>query len=147
MTVVKTLTTAHLRDAAKMIRTERDRQIKEEGYTPEHDLKHNEHEALILAAATYEIPPEEREEIPHSWPYSRESWKPSSSEGIPGRIKELVKAGALYMAAKELMEARATQSGNEESESPLKQAVCEKIDLMTEMIAELLQKKEVTHEV
>jgi hypothetical protein len=129
---------AHLNDAMSMIRAERQRQITEEGYTAEYDKEHQEHEALVLAAATYEMEPRHRGEYPICWPFDFKYWKPGQPGSTDGRIRELVKSGALYMAAKDLMEAK-------EIEIPLKQAVCEKIDLVAEQIAGLLAGKEGNH--
>lgn len=128
-----------LQEAMSLIRAERERQVLEEGYTGHHDQVSGL-ENLVLAAATYEMEPKDRKEHPESWPWNYIHWKPTAHEGTLGRIRELVKAGALYMAAKSVMEIKGL-------EIPLKQAVCEKIDLMTEMIAELLNKaeKEVTN--
>lgn len=128
---------ALLNDAINMIRAERQRQITEEGYTPQYDEEHSEHEALILAAATYEMEPKHRGEYPVCWPFGWESWKPSAPGTVDGRIRELEKAGALYMAAKDLMEARGI-------DIPLKNAVAQKIDLMAENIATLLHQKTIS---
>lgn len=128
---------AFLNDAIKLIRAERHRQITQEGYTLDHDVEHQEHEALILAAATYEMEPGHRGEYPICWPFDWDSWKPSAPGTVDGRIRELVKAGALYMAAKDLMEARGL-------DIPLKNAVVQKIDLMAETIAGLLQQKTIS---
>lgn len=127
----------HLTKAISLIRDERMRQITEEGYTLHRDKKQG-HENLILAAATYEMDPKDRKEQPDSWPWDFSHWKPSAQECPKGRIRELEKAGALYMAAKSVMEQKGI-------DSPLKQAVCEKIDLMAELIAELLRKEEVVN--
>lgn len=127
-----------IQDAFNLIRAERQRQITEEGFTATHDDHHSEYEALIMAAATYEMEPEERTEIPASWPWDIKTWKPTASEGVSGRIRELSKAGALYMAAKDMME-------RQEIDTPLKQAVCTKIDLMAELIAGLLIREEAAH--
>jgi hypothetical protein len=126
-----------LKEAIRLIREERERQVLQEGFTGQRDKK-NGHENLVLAAATYEMEPKDREELPASWPWDHKWWKPTASEGVRGRIRELEKAGALYMAAKTSMELNGL-------EIPLKQAVCEKIDLMAEMIAELLGKEEVVN--
>jgi hypothetical protein len=117
-------------EAKRLIREERERQVLVEGYTGHHDLREG-HENLVMAAATYEIAPEHREEIPASWPWDRCYWKPTASEGTKGRMRELVKAGALYLAAKAVMERKGL-------ETPLKQAVTEKAELMTELVSELL---------
>lgn len=121
-----------LQEAIRLIREERERQILVEGFTPHLD-KVRGHEDLVMAAATYEMEPEYRKEHPDSWPWDYAWWKPSEHTA-KGRIKELTKAGALYMAAKQVMELK-------DINIPLKQAVCQKIDLLAEMIAELLEKE------
>lgn len=122
-----------LQEAFRRIRAERERQILEEGFNLHRD-KVNGHEDLVMAAATYEMEPSERKEHPDNWPWDMKWWKPSANQGVEGRIRELEKAGALYLAAKAVMESKGL-------EIPLKQAVCEKVDLMAEMIAELLGKE------
>lgn len=81
-------------DGAGLITLERQRQIDEEGWTPEHDDTHT-HGDLAGAAALYLqyheampfAPP------PPSWPWSDETWKLDADP-----IKNLVKAGALVAA-------------------------------------------------
>jgi hypothetical protein len=124
---------ALMQDAMSQIKAERQRQITEEGYTARYD-DNNEYELLVMAAATYEMDPKEREEFPTSWPWEYDKWKPSAKAGRKGRIRELVKAGALYLAAKDAMERQEVNNG-------LKQAVCEKIDLMVESIAVLMEEE------
>lgn len=119
-----------VQDAFKLIRDERQRQIRIEGFTPEYDHAFNDYGNLILAAASYEMEPKDRNGVPHCWPYKESSWKPGEPT-TEGRIRELVKAGALYMAASELMELQS-------NETALKYAVCEKMDLMAEKIAWLM---------
>lgn len=124
-------------EAIRLIRLERERQVLQEGFTAHND-KIEGHENLIMAAATYEMEPKDRKEHPDNWPWDMKYWKPTANQGTGGRIRELVKAGALYMAAKAVMESKGLQI-------PLKQAICEKVDLMAEMIAELLEKEEVVN--
>ena len=84
--------------AIKLIVEEQRRQIKELGYTPEHDdgLTGGQ---LAVAAICYATPPEYRAletetNIPINWPFEDASWKP-----VPdSRIRELVKAGSLIVA-------------------------------------------------
>lgn len=93
----------------KLIAAERQRQIEQEGWTPEHDAEHGEGE-LAEAAACYAMP-ERARQIPVEgetdldtgnatgvsellWPWDKTSWKPTPSN----RIRELVKAGALIAA-------------------------------------------------
>lgn len=119
--------------AIGMMREERERQIRIKGFTPEYDHAFNDYGDLILAAASYEMEPKDRNGVPHSWPYKESSWKPGEPS-TDGRIRELVKAGALYMAAVELMQIQ----GNE---TALKNAVCQKVDLIAEKIGWLLLEK------
>lgn len=82
---------------------ERNRQISKEGYSIEHDDTHEEFE-IGFAALCYEQRPDQRNlpggdidlfmAVPLDWPWDEEDWKPSPDD----RIKELVKAGALYRA-------------------------------------------------
>lgn len=87
-----------------LILAERTRQIVHEKYTSERDLSQGAdyHEELICAAGTYEMEPHDRCGM-ETWPWELSSFKPTHHLGIPGRIRELVKAGALYMAAQELL--------------------------------------------
>jgi|GEM_PF-6349895 len=120
----------NLQWAFRHIRAERERQILEEGYTVHRD-KVNGHEDVVMAAATYEMESKHRKEHPDNWPWDFKHWKPTAYQGTEGRIRELEKAGALYLAAKQVMEAKGLNI-------PLKHAVCEKVDAMAERIAELL---------
>lgn len=113
---------------AALIAAERQRQIDAEGWTPEHDDKHDRGE-LATAAACYAIPPLERDRnvggfrgvlplVPHAlWPWDPEWWKPVTATDVAlardgdvdytryakgdrerARVRELVKAGALIAA-------------------------------------------------
>ncbi len=85
-----------MKTGIELIAEERERQIKEEGWTPEHDAKYNYHE-LARAAACYATPGYLRVKIngqPCGWPFSKDWWKPSPQD----RKRELVKAGALIAA-------------------------------------------------
>jgi hypothetical protein len=105
----------HTKSGIELIANERRRQIEKEGWTPEHDDAHDEHE-LYDAAKCYAKPESIRPyrydykgiqrnlvpfgEDPDSytslkgWPWKMEWWKPSPEN----RVKELIKAGALYQA-------------------------------------------------
>lgn len=81
---------------ADLIAAERQRQIEVEGWTPEHDERHDEGEmvraALRYAAealAGYDVEPD----LSAYWPWHGEWWKPSDDP-----IRNLVKAGALIAA-------------------------------------------------
>ena len=78
----------------ELIAAERQRQVTEEGWTPEHDDQHEGNE-LLQAAVWYldngavfdfglTLPP---------WPWEPDAWKPSDD-----LIKQLTKAGALIAA-------------------------------------------------
>jgi hypothetical protein len=83
-----------VRNGVALIASERDRQVRSEGWTPEHDDEHENGE-LISAAVWYadngcefdlglRLPP---------WPFEPEAWKASDD-----RVGQLVKAGALIAA-------------------------------------------------
>lgn len=80
-----------------LIMHERDRQLKEEGFTVEGDMLYEDHQ-LAFAAATYALPAVADKSRSfkriHLWPWAPQWWKPS----VEDRIKELKKAGALIAA-------------------------------------------------
>ncbi len=92
-----------MKTAIELIAEERERQINEEGWTPEHDDAHS-HGELELAAASYaalaggmaKFPKTDIKTIkpPRQWPWDEEWWKPADN-----KIRNLVKAGALLAAA------------------------------------------------
>lgn len=86
--------------AAEDVLAERQRQISAEGWAPEHDDAHDNHE-LAIAAACYAAPGSKdgfpvcerpRNAILRFWPWSRNAWKSTT------RRRDLVKAGALILA-------------------------------------------------
>lgn len=110
------------------INAERARQISDEGYSAEHDDAHKAGE-IARAAACYAQPPKLRRwrvdtivmdaargladpvseytvkvRVPRRWPWDAEWWKPSKD-----RVRELVKAGALFLAESE----RAARAGKD----------------------------------
>lgn len=82
----------------ELIAAERKRQIEEEGWTASHDAQHDQEE-LATAAAIYALPDCHRrykkKGAPKKWPWERKRWEPSPAD----RKRELVKAGALIVAA------------------------------------------------
>lgn len=70
---------------ALMIAAERQRQIEQEGWTPEHDDQHDDRE-LLYAAETYMFGD------PDAWPWDEDSYKPKD------KITDLIRAGALIAA-------------------------------------------------
>jgi hypothetical protein len=72
------------------IAEERQRQITDEGWTPEHDDEHSNDE-LACAAAAYAMS-DDKEMVEMLWPWQRQWWKPKD------RKRDLVRAGALIAA-------------------------------------------------
>lgn len=81
------------------IEAERKRQQEEEGFDASHDAQHGIKE-LMRAAESYEGAKGPRSKRPGIWPWSAARWKPKS------RRRNLVRAGALYLAAADLRDAR-----------------------------------------
>ena len=81
---------------AELIAAERERQVHDEGWTPEHDDEHDRGQ-LVEAAIQYarhDLPGERRyewDEQPIGFPWN-DGWNPGS------QIRNLVKAGALIAA-------------------------------------------------
>jgi len=78
-----------------LITAERERQIRAEGWTPEHDAEHTENE-LAWAARCYvdqAIFTFTEPSPTGAWPWDESWWKPS-----PDPVRNLVKAGALIAA-------------------------------------------------
>lgn len=100
---------AIITEAVTMIAAERDRQIRHEGFTPEHDLANNQPRELIQAALEYTHyaaiglsghRPEiiyQCKSAPTGWPWAACWWKPTNPQ------KDLIKAAALLAAAVDLM--------------------------------------------
>ncbi len=89
-----------LLSGVELIKDERLRQVREEGWTPKHDDSHDMGE-LLHAAQSYVMAADAQTHkvalpicfIPKFWPWARKWWKPS-----PDQIRNLVKAGALIAA-------------------------------------------------
>lgn len=90
-----------MKNGLELIAEERKRQIEVEGWTLEHDKKYKNNE-LFYAACCYYAAQRNRAlqpnmnpyEAPDEWPFDKSWWKPSPDD----RIRELVKAGALFFA-------------------------------------------------
>ena len=77
----------------ELIAQERKRQQDVEGWTLEHDALHNKGELKAAALCYWGFGSLfNSEDIAGLFPFEKKSWKPKS------RIKNLIKAGALYMA-------------------------------------------------
>ena len=93
------MTEMMIKSGADMIADERRRQVEVEGWTPEHDLHHGPI-PLANAASSYAAAMHAHAKPLEWWPWGQEAWKPK------GRVFNLVRAGALYLAAAEVAEAR-----------------------------------------
>jgi hypothetical protein len=100
---------------AQLIALERERQLKIEGFGPEHDAMHTDHD-LARAAESYLVtvtsPDEEAAETgkprpAHDWPWGKKEWKPSADP-----ILKLVKAGALIAAEIDRLQRKACSAGD-----------------------------------
>jgi hypothetical protein len=104
------VSTAPDRTGAALIAAERQRQIDVEGWTPEHDTEHDDHD-LVFAAACYVTPDYARfltnSGIPADWPWEPSAWKPTPDD----RVRELVKAGALIAAEIDRLQAQEARRG------------------------------------
>lgn len=91
------------RDGASLIKAERDRQILDEKWTPEHDDLHPEGD-LAHAAMAYllqVINSQAGDHCPACWPWDKHWWKPSTP------VRNLVKSGALIAAEIDRLERKA----------------------------------------
>ena len=76
----------------ELIAKEREKQIFEKGYTFGSDAQHNDQSLLGAAVCYAEKTLMPGQKTVYNWPWSRESFKPTSD------IRNLVKAGALIAA-------------------------------------------------
>jgi hypothetical protein len=94
--------------ATRRINAERRRQIDQEGWTPEHDDRHDNGEMLTAATLYFlNAKPSEykgckiyhlaikKDGAPLGWPWTREWWKPKTP------LRDLERAGALCLAEKD----------------------------------------------
>ena len=77
----------------KLIAKERQRQVKKEGFSSDHDAPYLRGE-LALAAVSYALPKKDVLYKPFFWPFDPKWYKPTPND----RIRELSKAGALIAA-------------------------------------------------
>lgn len=85
--------------AAVLIAAERRRQIEAEGYSIEHDREHGS-APLYRAACCYQF--HASRDLPEFWPWERAAWKPK------GHLSNLIRAGALFLAALEVADPEQT---------------------------------------
>lgn len=78
-------------NGAELIAVERQRQVEQEGWTPEHDDAHSDGE-MVRAAVCYMAHATTGVVFRGQWPWEAESWKPADP------IRSLAKAGALIAA-------------------------------------------------
>ena len=81
----------------ELIKSERERQVLQEGYTNEHDDCETSNQ-LSNAAIVYACAEQLRDQVANFWQWDVKYWKPSSEDTIDGRIRNLTKAGALICA-------------------------------------------------
>lgn len=93
--------------AARDVLCERRRQAEQEGWTPEHDEKHRDHE-LSCAAGCYAMHTlaYPAGDPPPAWPWAADWWKPTTHRS------NLVKAGALILAEIEKIDRATARSGD-----------------------------------
>ena len=101
-----------------MIEVERERQKHVEGWTPEHDEEHDDGD-LARAAHCYRIigngslghnlPDADQSDagMPQGWPWAKQWWKPKT------RLRNLVRAGALYQAEIDRLARQIAQTAEE----------------------------------
>ena len=84
----------------EMIAAERKRQIEKEGYSPEHDDKH-EHGEIARGAAAYLLAGSTNRLAQEIWPWpDGDGFKPTPAD----RMRELTKAGAMLVAEMERLQ-------------------------------------------
>jgi hypothetical protein len=109
------------RTGHQRIENERQRQIDREGYSTSHDDEHSTGE-LVAAAACYGNCHDASSPMPHRWPWESAAWKPKD------RLRNLERAGALYLAAAE----RARRNGEDDLiHRSAVDSVAHEIDLLT----------------
>lgn len=93
----------------ELIMEERQRQIVSLGYNSAHDARYERPIQILKQAALcyFKADNEDVQDLPKDWPWDAIFWKPKD------RLQNLIRAGALYTAAKDALEFD-VQSPNEE---------------------------------
>lgn len=88
----------------EQIEYERARQISDEGWSEAHDDSHGE--GVLASAATHYLVHAMTGDRPRSprWPWTAEHWKPKT------QVRDLVRAGALFLAEAEVNDRMADRS-------------------------------------
>lgn len=86
---------------AELITAERQRQINVEGWTPEHDARHDGQELVAAAVAYASVGDYHHGWVPDFWPWDDAAWKPSDDA-----VRNLVRAGALIAAEIDRLQAQ-----------------------------------------
>jgi tetratricopeptide (TPR) repeat protein len=130
-------------DGMGLIQAERKRQIEVEGWSLARDValySGDRAGELERAADCYREADEQHprpgpDEVPEGWPWDADWWKPG--DGSPaGAVRDLTKAGALYLAQAEVYEAQ----GNTESARDCRwqsREMAEEIDLLLKEMADV----------
>lgn len=95
-----------MKTGLQLITEERERQISAEGYSHAHDDRHDRSE-LSHAAGCYLLAEGPHDGMPSVWPWGAEWWKPKD------RLKNLVRAGALFLAEAQRLERAGESAGAE----------------------------------
>jgi hypothetical protein len=101
------------RNIPQAILDERQRQVEQEGWTPQHDDEHADGELMLAAKcyaglhhpSGYGVPRRE-DGTPVSWPWHADWWKPK------GARRDLERAGALCLAERDRLDRRGAPTGH-----------------------------------
>lgn len=99
-----------LSSAARDVLRERERQVSTEGWTPEHDDRHDNHE-MAHAAACYAYPELTALSGVKTWPWATQWLK------VRDPRRNYVRAAALLLAEIERLDRKASRTGNHPSPS------------------------------
>ncbi|MGN8245253.1 hypothetical protein ACTHAM_002372 [Cellulomonas soli] len=117
--------------AVELFTAERRRQQDVEGFTTEHDAQHDPHN-LLAAARCYMSVALGGSLIQHRWPWAPAYWKPK------GPIRNLVRAGALALAANDAYQARGLLPAGHPQANQLLDDAAARLDLILTEAAEVL---------